>query len=297
MLSAPGRAGRAAPGQIVRCPFGVGFHHLAFFEDFLLSLDLSMQLALGRAVRVHTPVGLQALGLLVGAQAGLHCGASGRQRLPDPGDGRRIAEPGEIALGLEQVAMGIDAARADRLPDARRRHRGDRRAAGARAAIAAALAAVPAVRRSGCCCALRQFPQFRSRLHAAVRRSPGRHGCRAGRGAAINLVGRNRPAAPIRVERRREGAFGRAAGPGDAVGIEAGVNLEAAQGAAEAGHVAVGRVRFGEGRHRPGVGQPGIEPGRPFEPAAEPGQIVLVVAFAGADPVGEGVIVYMFCSF
>ena len=88
-----------------------------------------MQLAFCLTAGGHPAVGLQALGLLVGAQAGLHCGASGCQRLPDPGDGRRIAEPGEVALGLEQVAMGIDPALADRLPDARRRHRGDRRAA------------------------------------------------------------------------------------------------------------------------------------------------------------------------
>ena len=85
----------------------------------------------GRAAGIHPRVHLEALGLLVGAQAVLHRDASGLRRFADARDLRSVAEPGQVALGLEQIVMGIDAAYADRLPDARRRDCRDRRSCAA----------------------------------------------------------------------------------------------------------------------------------------------------------------------
>lgn len=62
-----------------------------------------------------------------GAQAVLDRGEAA-VGFPDSGDPRRVAEPGEVAPGLEQVAKVVDPARPDRPPDARRRHGRDRRA-------------------------------------------------------------------------------------------------------------------------------------------------------------------------
>ncbi|MYI48974.1 MAG: hypothetical protein F4114_07800 [Rhodospirillaceae bacterium] len=120
-----GIAGPAAGGQCRRCLGGV-FLRLVF-QALLLNPDLRVHRLFGRAARAHQPVDLEAPGLLIGAQAVLDRGEAA-VGFPDPPDARRVAEPGEVAPGLEQVATVVDPARPDRPPDARRRNGRARRA-------------------------------------------------------------------------------------------------------------------------------------------------------------------------